>query len=159
MPFLRRRGIMASENDMRRHNTPLDAAMSKPPEEPVDAGVDGVVVPSGRNGAVADDALPSHDAPGHSSAVEDDEKDDVVASDRPETPPIQEETAKHRRFSMLRFRNASDPQLSARAKKQAEAPPPLPRRMFTRNTLHSVPSRGLDLGCMRLIALLTKPSL
>ncbi|KAK6833773.1 hypothetical protein PG987_008467 [Apiospora arundinis] len=52
---------------------------------------------------------------------------------RPESPPIQEETPKHRRFSMLRFRNASDSQLSARIKQQqqqqqqAEKPPPMPR--------------------------------
>ncbi|PSR79109.1 hypothetical protein BD289DRAFT_346033, partial [Coniella lustricola] len=51
---------------------------------------------------------------------------------RPDSPPIQEEMPKHRRFSMLRFRNASDSQLSARAKKQAyahadEAAPPVPR--------------------------------
>ncbi|EXF83442.1 Sec7 domain-containing protein [Colletotrichum fioriniae PJ7] len=46
---------------------------------------------------------------------------------RPDTPPIQEETPKHRRFSILRFRNASDSQLSVRAKQQAEKPPPVPR--------------------------------
>lgn len=50
--------------------------------------------------------------------------------DRPESPPMQEETNKHRRFSMLRFRNASDSQLSARLKQQqqaAEKAPPMPR--------------------------------
>lgn len=47
---------------------------------------------------------------------------------RPESPPIQDETSKHRRFSVLRFRNASDSQLSLRAKQQAEKPPPVPRR-------------------------------
>lgn len=46
---------------------------------------------------------------------------------RPATPPIQEESTKHRRFSLLKFRNASDSQLSVRARQQAEAPPPLPR--------------------------------
>lgn len=44
----------------------------------------------------------------------------------------QEEHSKFRRFSMMKFRNASDPQLSARARLQAaqasEAPPPLPKR-------------------------------
>ncbi|TIC90498.1 hypothetical protein CH35J_011624 [Colletotrichum higginsianum] len=45
------------------------------------------------------------------------------SGDRPNTPPVQEETPKHRRFSMLRFRNASDSQLSLRAKQQAEKPP------------------------------------
>ncbi|ORY71547.1 uncharacterized protein BCR38DRAFT_454050 [Pseudomassariella vexata] len=49
--------------------------------------------------------------------------------DRPESPPVQDETPKHRRFSMLRFRNASDSQLSARlkAQQQVEKPPPMPR--------------------------------
>ncbi|KAK1594059.1 Sec7 domain-containing protein [Colletotrichum navitas] len=42
---------------------------------------------------------------------------------RPDTPPIQDETTKHRRFSILRFRNASDSQLSLRVKQQAEKPP------------------------------------
>lgn len=47
---------------------------------------------------------------------------------RPESPPIQDETPKHRRFSMLRFRNASDSQLATKAKQHAaaEKPPPLP---------------------------------
>ncbi|KAE8442127.1 hypothetical protein EG329_003833 [Mollisiaceae sp. DMI_Dod_QoI] len=44
------------------------------------------------------------------------------------SPPVQEETQKHRRFSMLKFRHASDSQLSTRARLQAqtEAAPPLP---------------------------------
>lgn len=49
---------------------------------------------------------------------------------RPESPPIQDETPKHRRFSLLRFRNASDSQLAARARQQAQAEanaiPPMP---------------------------------
>lgn len=53
-------------------------------------------------------------------------------ADRPNSPLIQEEHPKHRRFSMMRFRNASDPQLSSRAKilaaQATEAPPPLPKR-------------------------------
>ncbi|KND88506.1 Protein transport protein sec73, partial [Tolypocladium ophioglossoides CBS 100239] len=49
------------------------------------------------------------------------------AASRPDTPPVQQETNKHRRFSVLRFRNASDSQLSLRAKQQAEKPPPVPR--------------------------------
>lgn len=53
------------------------------------------------------------------------------AASRPDTPPVQRETNKHRRFSVLRFRNASDSQLSLRAKQQAEKPPPVPRRTYT----------------------------
>jgi hypothetical protein len=49
------------------------------------------------------------------------------------TPTIQDESQKHRRFSMLRFRHASEPQLSARAKLHAThttppGAPPLPHR-------------------------------
>lgn len=55
-------------------------------------------------------------------------------AERPISPLIQEEHPKHRRFSMMKFRNASDPQLSSRAKLQAtqaaEAPPPLPKREY-----------------------------
>lgn len=60
--------------------------------------------------------------------------------DRPDTPPIQDENNKHHRFSVLRFRNASDSQLSLRAKQQSEKTPPVPRRksscilFITKNT-------------------------
>jgi hypothetical protein len=48
------------------------------------------------------------------------------------SPPVQEESWKHRRFSMLKFRYASDSQLSIRARQQAGASPvpPLPKRRF-----------------------------
>jgi hypothetical protein len=47
------------------------------------------------------------------------------------SPPVQEESSKHRRFSMLKFRYASDSQLSIRARQQAGASPvPLPKRRF-----------------------------
>ncbi|KAL2355830.1 hypothetical protein BJ546DRAFT_971937 [Cryomyces antarcticus] len=47
---------------------------------------------------------------------------------RPNTPPVQALTANTRRFSMLRFRHASDSQLSTRAKAQAmkDPVPPIP---------------------------------
>src|SRR5450432_1666238 len=38
---------------------------------------------------------------------------------RPDSPPVQDENPKHRRFSMLKFRHASDSQLSIRARQQA----------------------------------------
>ncbi|KAG9231295.1 hypothetical protein BJ875DRAFT_498433 [Amylocarpus encephaloides] len=54
------------------------------------------------------------------------------------SPAVQDESQKHRRFSMLRFRHASDPQLSARARLHAadsaqnEAPPlPPPPEIIT----------------------------
>ena len=47
--------------------------------------------------------------------------------ERPASPPIQERNPKHRRFSVLRFRHASDSQLAKTAKEQAaQSAPPLP---------------------------------
>ncbi|KAL2064085.1 hypothetical protein VTL71DRAFT_4579 [Oculimacula yallundae] len=48
------------------------------------------------------------------------------------SPPIQEESQKHRRFSMLKFRHASESQLATRARQQARADaaadaPPIPQ--------------------------------
>ena len=46
---------------------------------------------------------------------------------RAPSPPVQQHTPLTRRFSMMRFRHASDPQLSAKAREQAhEQPPPVP---------------------------------
>ncbi|KAF2001641.1 hypothetical protein P154DRAFT_553603 [Amniculicola lignicola CBS 123094] len=42
------------------------------------------------------------------------------AHDQPPTPPIQESTPNTRRFSLMRFRHASDSQLSVKAKEQAK---------------------------------------
>lgn len=80
--------------------------------------------------------------------------------ERPESPPVQEETPKHHRFSMLRFRTASDSQLSARSRQhlQAEKPPPMPQRTYLPffpvfhlafppyPRLHAGPHRGLHQG-------------
>jgi hypothetical protein len=48
------------------------------------------------------------------------------------SPPVQDETPKHRRFSMLKFRHASDTQLSTRARQEADAAaaPPVPGRKY-----------------------------
>ncbi|KAI1345510.1 hypothetical protein F5Y01DRAFT_56607 [Xylaria sp. FL0043] len=133
MPFLRRRGVMASESDMRRHT-----ALFEPKNEDDDA------VPSQRhvsrrpeNGTTSrgsDSGIPIPTSPNlnldpiqDTARVSQDSTQDS-SYDRPESPPIQEETPRHRRFSMLRFRNASDSQLSTRLKQQqhAEKPPPMP---------------------------------
>ena len=51
--------------------------------------------------------------------------------DRPSSPPIQERTPKHQRFSILRFRHASDSQLAKTAKEHAAAVvPPMPSSEF-----------------------------
>ncbi|KAH9910070.1 hypothetical protein F4778DRAFT_714011 [Xylariomycetidae sp. FL2044] len=152
MPFLRRRGVMASETDMRRHSTLIHDDHSTPPSR---SRPDALLTPdradntnntsnnknrnknsnknttdaASRKGELADigegSRMPTNMvAAGRAS--EDPHR-------RPESPPIQDETPKHRRFSMLRFRNASDSQLSTRMKQQqqqqlqAEHPPPMPQ--------------------------------
>lgn len=109
MSFLRRRGNMASENDMRRHTffatSPSDE-LSPLPTQPERAD----------------------DDDGHGEPIPNISSRKSTSSARPDTPPIQEQSSKHRRFSILRHRNASDSQLSVRARQQAEQPPPVPRR-------------------------------
>ncbi|PTB63563.1 guanine nucleotide exchange factor [Trichoderma citrinoviride] len=107
MPFLRRRGNMASETDMRRLTTAFAPASDdvpeapSPPSQPDDEAADPQSRPQSRGS--------------------------VSSLDRPSTPPVQQQSSKHRRFSVLRFRNASDSQLSLRVKQAAEKPPPVPR--------------------------------
>lgn len=56
------------------------------------------------------------------------EDEDGNTAQRSVSPPVQEKTPKHHRFSMLKFRHASDSQLSTRAKLQSHHPPPMPTR-------------------------------
>ncbi|TGJ84327.1 hypothetical protein E0Z10_g4441 [Xylaria hypoxylon] len=138
---------MASESDMRRHTTLFDPKVqvqaddpflnSQPARNRLENGTtsqdfDGSKLPTGLNlnlDPIQDNARVSHDS----------------SYDRPESPPIQEETPRHRRFSMLRFRNASDSQLSTRLKQQQQAqkPPPMPEPpaiITTAPTLNSLGS-------------------
>jgi hypothetical protein len=169
MPFLRRRGVLASESDMRRH-TVIDQSQdahsgpfslrSKTPV-PRKSLADELLRPEAANTfprtsvESADDRRRenrpesrSGDGNGVGHSVGGGKRVSVDANmpsismsisidrpiedpfDRPESPPVQEETPKHRRFSMLRFRNASDSQLSLRVRQQqlAEKPPPMPER-------------------------------
>ncbi|KAK6193555.1 hypothetical protein LQW54_012334 [Pestalotiopsis sp. IQ-011] len=175
MPFLRRRGVMASENDMRRHTfidpeppaqSGLSPFKSKPPAprksltndflDPNAAAnghgrtsVDSLAQAKGSNDAVVGEASRTDDANNDENNSFESNMPSLSTSmsigrpsedpfDRPESPPIQEETPKHRRFSMLRFRNASDSQLSVRMRQQqlAEKPPPLPtQRMHSLQTV------------------------
>lgn len=129
MPFRRRRGKMAGHSEL-RHKTQATSS----------GNMDG-----SRNEDKEIDAEPVPEPPPHSPSkpqplsvpltiqTEDaslslpDRPSDSSAS-RPDTPLVQQETNKHRRFSLLRFRNASDSQLSLRARQQAERPPPVPKR-------------------------------
>jgi hypothetical protein len=86
-----------------------DSAQPNAPPSPADLPRDSISVASSH--AVPSIIEPS-DGPGSTAATTD-------------------YSQKHRRFSMLRFRNASDSQLAAKAKLHAapEKPPPVPRRM------------------------------
>ncbi|KAI2602412.1 hypothetical protein GGR54DRAFT_503335 [Hypoxylon sp. NC1633] len=145
MPFLRRRGVMASDTDMRRHTiliesasiTPKQLSRLPPPETLLSPDADTPAIP--RTGEWPRDNASGGNDEGSKSSV------DTVATsasasiflgresedpyNRPESPPIQDESPKHRRFSMLRFRNASDSQLSSRLKQQqqSEKLPPMPQ--------------------------------
>ncbi|KAL7922091.1 hypothetical protein ACQKWADRAFT_313305 [Trichoderma austrokoningii] len=126
MPFLRRRGIMASETDMRRHNVPFAPQVaSDVPELPLQVKLpEEATEPQPESGPEADPEPESA-----TSRPQSRESDNSL--DRPITPPVQPQSNKHRRFSVLRFRNASDSQLSLRVKQAAEKPPPVPRRNYT----------------------------
>lgn len=159
MPFLRnKRGNMASESELRRSTVLPDDFRPASFDPPLRAATSHIDLPSLRLspstlsadvGAAADAAAnglttaipappvtPPHDSPSSSIAANNNALQVHDPIDRPDSPPIQDETPKHRRFSMLRFRNASDSQLSARAKKQAhahadESAPPVPRGMLS----------------------------
>jgi hypothetical protein len=133
--LLRRKGpaTSASDANIRRHSflSPDTLTMQ---EQPIIDGRASEQIP--RRPSAADFLTPTsttgRPTPGRMSAESGRDR-----LERSISPTIQDETQKHRRFSMLRFRHASDPQLSARAKlhathqtTQPEAPP-LPRRENT----------------------------
>lgn len=155
-----KRGNMASESEMRRStfipddlhldtqaDPPLKTAKSNidlptlrlSPSSPfhldADVGAAADAAANAANGSTpafsvpAPPVTPPHDSPS-SLPAETNTLHPHDPLERPDSPPVQDETPKHRRFSMLRFRNASDSQLSARAKRQAQADesaPPVPR--------------------------------
>ncbi|EHK15156.1 uncharacterized protein TRIVIDRAFT_196601 [Trichoderma virens Gv29-8] len=123
MPFLRRRGNMASETDMRRLTTAFAPASEDVPELPLPKPEDEAAMPLSRPQS----------------------RESVSSLDRPTTPPVQQQSNKHRRFSVLRFRNASDSQLSLRVKQAAEKPPPVPRPPAIITTAPTMPMETSNL--------------
>ncbi|KAH6603341.1 hypothetical protein Trco_008116 [Trichoderma cornu-damae] len=103
---------MTSETDMRR----LTAAFAPPASDDVPELSLQVRLPD-------DDAEPEPEP----ATSRPQSRQSATSLDRPPTPPVQQQSSKHRRFSVLRFRNASDSQLSLRVKQAAEKPPPVPR--------------------------------
>jgi hypothetical protein len=125
--LLRRRG-QASETDLNRRHSLLFPS----PSGAADTRAGRLSEQLPRRDAGASDSLeltPQSSAP----AIAFSSTEKTVPEDRPVSPPVQDATPKQsRRFSMMKFRHASDSQLSTRARQQAEADaaPPMPRRMF-----------------------------
>lgn len=119
---------MASETDMRRLNTAAPRA-SDDNNHPADSADDDA---NNRSGAPLASSLSSQQPqpqrqqqrrpppiflPGAAS----------LQPPGRESDHVDRVSNKQRRFSVLRFRNASDSQLSLRARQQADKPPPVPR--------------------------------
>ncbi|KAF1961630.1 hypothetical protein CC80DRAFT_195280 [Byssothecium circinans] len=118
-----------SEKDLERRNSTLDPAKlfkrsdrfrlnksaEQLPHDRVAVSVDGGRPPSSD---VSHVSRASHVSRGALWAENDENP--------PPSPPIQQHTPMTRRFSLMRFRHASDSQLSIKAKEQAEIPPPVP---------------------------------
>ncbi|TWU74718.1 hypothetical protein ED733_005268 [Metarhizium rileyi] len=120
MPFLRLRGNMASETDIRRHAT---FNVPRPFDENDENDNGDEAVPSS---SPASQSMPRGDSNLLSQAETRQSEPPEHTPEPPTSEPAQLQN-KFRRFSILRYRNASDSQLSLRAKQQAEATPPVPR--------------------------------
>lgn len=104
------------------------------------------MVGSGPNGNTDNTGRPSTSADMNDQDLTRLRSGDADLFDRSISPPIQPESNKHRRFSMLRFRNASDSQLSARIKQQqmqdvADNPLPLTQ---TPSIITTAPAAQID---------------
>ena len=117
MPWNRLRVTRPSDTALRRHST-LDPANiangSQETRNSHDGAMDTV-----KNVRSASPLRNSIDPAGAAN--------DASFGERPESPPLP--TARQQRFSILKFRHASDSQLSRTAKEQAQAaasPPPMP---------------------------------
>jgi hypothetical protein len=122
--LLRRRG-QGSDLDIRRHSFYTGQSASNPTI--VFDGRASEQIP--RRPSAAEFLSPDSAAPGVSITRTSGDAGSGL-DERSVSPPVQEESSKHRRFSMLKFRHASDSQLATRARLHAQdnAAPPLPRR-------------------------------
>ncbi|MCJ1378963.1 hypothetical protein MMC17_002062 [Xylographa soralifera] len=113
MPWNRSRLEKPSEKDLRRRSA-LDPSPPVVPFSAVDYGL------QTQSKHPFDAPRPFRDSVVSLSAV-----NDASVTERAGSPPVPARTPKHRPFSMLKFRHASDSQLSKTAKEQAgsEAPP------------------------------------
>lgn len=130
---LRRRGL-SSDADMRRHSVAIDESATIQHEAATIAqGRASEQIPRNVSNFLSPAMAATHPSPSSAPrSISSTPRLSTSAVERPTSPLTQEQHSKHRRFSMMKFRNASDPQLSSRARLQAaqasEAPPPLPKR-------------------------------
>lgn len=122
--FSRRRGA-ASDVDIRRHSFYSAESASHPT---VIDGRASEQIPRRLSAAEFLSPLPAGVADQHPLTTRTSAERETEQGERSQSPPVQEQTPKHHRFSMLRFRHASDSQLSTRARLQAQAAPPVPHR-------------------------------
>lgn len=124
MPGLLRRKGLASDAELRRHSFYSAESNSNPRVPPIDSRASEQIP---RRPSAAEFLSPESAADGSAPARTSAETFGDEGLQRSVSPPVQEESQKHRRFSMLKFRHASDSQLSTRARLQAQSePPPLP---------------------------------
>ncbi|KAL1842512.1 hypothetical protein VTJ49DRAFT_5118 [Mycothermus thermophilus] len=153
MPFLRRRGVMASESDMRRHSLFDAVPLPKPPPPPQSGSTSDLPTLT----SVAEDPSSFSAAPPSPPELPRDsisvvsthggvpaivEPSEGRPSDGAESQAVSDYSHKQRRFSMLRFRNASDSHLAAKAKLHAAAqkPPPVPRPAVAPEIITTAPT-------------------
>lgn len=111
---------MASETDMRRHSA---LAPGAPGSSASDDDASQRASTSDRQNGAAGPVPASPTPPTPTPPMPPQPPADDASR---QSQSAEHESTKHRRFSVLRFRNASDPQFSLRARQQAEKPPPVP---------------------------------
>ena len=124
--LLRRKG-QGSDMDIRRHSFYSGASASNPTVMSDGRASEQIPRrPSAAEFLSPDSALPTL------SITRTSGDNNAEGGARSTSPPVQEQTPKHHRFSMLKFRHASDSQLATRARLHAQndSQPPLPRRRF-----------------------------
>ena len=119
-PLWRRTTLDSSFALFRRDNSVSDQQRHSSDVSAPDSGG----TASSQDGLRPDQSIPIR----RMSAFTDSRPTPPASPEPPPSPPIQPSTPQTKRFSLLRFRHASDPQLSTRAKEHAgqEKPPPLP---------------------------------
>lgn len=132
--LLRRRG-QASEADLnRRHSFFMTPEQSNKMEAPKVSPRHSEQLPRTEKLLESENKTPPASSPAAQAStpavVISSPPEQKEADERPVSPPVQQQSIKQKRFSMLKFRNASDSQLAAKARAQAATAdaPPVPTR-------------------------------